>query len=82
MFGKLKPQNQRDIFKPMLRDFIDPRHELVVLAGQVDLEWIEHELSGKYSHTGQPSKPVRLFVGEKKIRVCLAVITGRNKKIT
>ena len=63
MLGKLKPQNQRDIFKPMLRDFIDPRHELVVLSGQVDWKWIENELSGKYSHTGQPSKPVRLMVG-------------------
>lgn len=63
MLGKLASQNQRDIFKPLLSDFVNPRHELIVLSQQTDWQCIEKELSGYYSHTGTPSKPIRLMVG-------------------
>jgi IS5 family transposase len=32
MLGKLPQTNQRSLFRPMLKDFIDPGHELVLLA--------------------------------------------------
>ncbi len=32
MIGKLPEKGQRDLFRPMLKDFIDMSHELVLLA--------------------------------------------------
>jgi IS5 family transposase len=36
MLGKLPEITQRNLFRPMLKDFIDPRHELVLLADAID----------------------------------------------
>jgi len=62
MMGKSKAQTQRDLFRPLLSDFIDMRHELVLLAKKIDWKYFEREFSACYSHTGQPSMPVRLMV--------------------
>jgi len=32
MLGKLPEKGQRDLFRPMLKGFIDMRHELILLA--------------------------------------------------
>lgn len=32
MTGKNADQNQRDLFRPLLKDFIDLGHELVILS--------------------------------------------------
>lgn len=63
MLGKKIVQNQRDLFKPLLVDFIDMSHELVLLADQIDWDYFEKELAQYYSHTGKPSMPIRLMVG-------------------
>lgn len=63
MIGKTPNQNQRDLFKPLLRDFIDIDHELVLLADKIDWKYFEDEFSEYYSHKGQPSMPIRLMVG-------------------
>jgi len=63
MIGKLKPKNQRDLFKPLLCDFIDMSHELVLLANEIDWNYFEQEFSVYYSHKGKPSMPIRLMVG-------------------
>ncbi len=63
MLGKSKPQNQRDLFRPLLSDFIDREHELVLLANQLDWDYFEREFASFYSHTGQPSMPIRFSVG-------------------
>lgn len=47
----------------MLVDFIDKRHELVLLADKMDWGYFERELSPFYSQLGRPSMPVRLMVG-------------------
>jgi len=63
MIGKSPEQQQRNMFSPLLSDFIDMNHELVLLSQKVDWKHIESSLSGYYSHTGQPSMPIRFMVG-------------------
>ena len=63
MLGKNPSQNQRDMFRPLLKDFIDPKHELVLLAQKIDWHDFESGFSKYYSQTGQPSMPIRISVG-------------------
>ena len=63
MLGKLPDLKQREIFRPMLEDIIDKRHELVLLADSIDWQYFENEFSSLYSPVGQSSVPVRLIVG-------------------
>ena len=63
MIGKLKNENQSDLFKPLLVDFIDMRHELVLLSNKIDWKHLEKELSVYYSNKGQPSMPIRFMSG-------------------
>jgi len=63
MIGKSANQNQRDIFRPQLSDFIDPTHELVLLSNKIDWSHFEDSFAPLYSHKGKPSMPIRLMVG-------------------
>jgi IS5 family transposase len=63
MLGKLPEIMQCDLFRPMLKDFIDPRHELVLLADVIDWQYFEDEFNPYYSENGAPSVPLRLMVG-------------------
>ncbi len=63
MIGKTPSQKQRNLFSPLLSDFIDIKHELVLLGNNIDWKYFEKEFSELYSHTGQPAMPVRLMVG-------------------
>jgi len=63
MLGKSNTQNQRDMFRPLLLDFINLGHELVLLANKMDWGHFERELGPLYSSTGQPGMPVRFSVG-------------------
>jgi IS5 family transposase len=63
MLGKTKPQNQGDLFCPLLTDFIDMRHELVLLAQKIDWGYFESEFAPLYSRVGQPGMPIRFSVG-------------------
>ncbi|MCH7534973.1 MAG: IS5 family transposase, partial [Bacteroidetes bacterium] len=63
MIGKTQDQNQRDIFNPLLKDFIDLKHELVLLADKIDWGYFEKEFSVLYPNVGQPAMPIRLMVG-------------------
>ena len=47
----------------MLVDFIDMKHELVLLAGKIDWQYFEKEFATLYSNVGKKSMPVRLMVG-------------------
>ncbi len=57
------PIPQRDLFRPMLVDFINMNHMLVHLSAKIDWSVFEKEFSGLYSNTGTPSKPIRLMTG-------------------
>lgn len=64
MIGKSPEKGQRDLFRPLLEDFIDMNHELVLLADQIDWSYFEKEFSIYYSSDkGAPSVPIRLMVG-------------------
>lgn len=62
MLGK-PPIKQANLFKPLLTDFIDPAHELVLLANKIDWDYFDKEFSPLYSNTGRPGMPIRLMVG-------------------
>lgn len=63
MLGKKIAQNQRDLFKPLLSDFIDMNHELILLTNKIDWNYFEQDFAQYYSTTGAPSMPLRLMVG-------------------
>jgi len=63
MRGKSNTDQQGDLFRPMLLDFIDLKHELALLSDKIDWKYFEEEFDGYYSHIGRPSMPVRLMVG-------------------
>ncbi len=63
MIGKSPNQQQRELFRPLLSDFIDMRHELVLLSNHIDWKYFEKEFASLYSNTGQPALPTRLMVG-------------------
>lgn len=62
MVGK-NPVKQRELFRPMLVDFVDMKHELVLLADKIDWSYFENEFSVLFSKTGNPSHPIRFMVG-------------------
>jgi IS5 family transposase len=46
----------------MLVDFIDYKHELVLLSEKIDWNYFEQEFSSLYSKLGNPSHPILLMV--------------------
>lgn len=63
MEGKSANPNQENFLYPNLLDQLNPKHPLLQLAKQIPWEYFEKEFSSLYSHTGRPSKPIRLMVG-------------------
>jgi IS5 family transposase len=59
-----RPEEQDDLLRPRLVDMIDPRHELVKLAGLIDWEVFEREWAEFFpSGKGRPATPPRLVAG-------------------
>ena len=56
-------QAQANLFKPLLCDFINKKHELVILAKKIEWSKIEAELAVFYAAFGAPAKPIRLMSG-------------------
>lgn len=63
MIGKSPDQKQKHLFLPTLTEFINPTHELYLLAEKIDWKLFEQEFAPLYSNVGQPAKPIRLMVG-------------------
>ena len=63
MLGKSPNQNQTNLFSPLLKQFINMNHELVLLAEKIDWKYFEQSFEDLYSHTGQPGMPIRFMVG-------------------
>lgn len=63
MLGKSPNQNQMNFFQPLLKEFINMNHEMILLADQINWKYFEYEFSEYYSNTGQPSMPIRFMVG-------------------
>ncbi len=62
MKGELPNPKQGNIFQPNLHQIVNPAHELVLLAQQINWQYFEEEFTPLYSKTGKPSKPVRVMV--------------------
>lgn len=59
-----RPEEQDDLPRPRLVDMLDPRHELVKLAGLIDWQVFEREWAGFFpSHRGRPATEPRLVAG-------------------
>jgi IS5 family transposase len=63
MKGTLHAQDRRELFRLMLRDMTDPKHELMLLADRVDWDYFEKEFDHLYADVGQSGVPIRLMVG-------------------
>lgn len=55
-------QTQKDLFRPLLRDFLDTKQELFLLAEAIDWQYFEQSFSPYYSAVGQPAMPIWLMV--------------------
>lgn len=63
MLGKSPNQNQTNLFKPVLKQIINPQDPLVILSAEINWKKLEDEFAPLYSNTGQPSCPVRQMAG-------------------
>ena len=63
MLGQSPERRQPDLFNPLLEDFIDMKHELVLLAQKIDWDYFQKEFAPLYSHRGQKAMPIRLMIG-------------------
>ena len=63
MLKKLPVQPQLEMFKTVLTSFINPQHELCLLARKIDWENLEKEFAPLYGEVGRPSIPIRTIVG-------------------
>lgn len=58
---KHKTVGSNDLFRARLDQIINLKHELVLLAGKVDWDWIDGEIAPLYSENGRPALPFRLL---------------------
>lgn len=63
MTGTSPDTSQRDIFQPLLTDFIDQNQELVILADRMEWSYFDEAFADYYSDKGRPAMPVRFMVG-------------------
>lgn len=63
MVGKIDKTPQLNIFEIPLKSFINLKHELCILAKEIDWDSIEKEFSVYYTDFGRPSIPIRKIVG-------------------
>jgi IS5 family transposase len=56
-------RNQGDLFRVMLRDVVDPKHPMVILANSINWEVIEKNIEPLFcSNNGRPGLPIRMIV--------------------
>ncbi len=53
MRGKSQDQDQRNLFRPISKEIINPEHELVKLAEKIDWSYFEKTFSDYYSDQGR-----------------------------
>jgi Transposase domain (DUF772) len=60
---KHKTTGSNDLFKARLDQIINLKHELVLLAGKIDWDWIDGEIAPLYSENGRPGIETRFMIG-------------------
>ena len=63
MLGKAPHQQQFDLFKATLKQIINPKHPLVILAQHIPWKRLEDNFDHLYSHTGTPSHHLPKMIG-------------------
>jgi len=63
MLKKLPSQPLLEMYKTVLVSFINPEHELCLLAKKIDWDTLEKEFSSLYAKVGRQSIPIRTIVG-------------------
>jgi len=51
------------MFKTVLTSFINPQHELCLVAKEIDWDCLEKEFAPLYGEVGRPFVPIRTIVG-------------------
>ncbi len=62
MRSKNKLQNQLNFLAPTLKEQLNPKHELYLLAHTIDWDYFDQEFDKFYSDKGRPAHPIRLMV--------------------
>jgi IS5 family transposase len=60
---KHKKTGSNDLFRARLDQIINMKHELVLLAGKIDWDWIDGEIAPLYSENGRPGIETRFMIG-------------------
>src|SRR5271155_3060929 len=60
---KHKTTESNDLFRARLDQIINLKHELVLLAGKIDWDWIDGEIAPLYSENGRPGIETRFMIG-------------------
>jgi IS5 family transposase len=64
MIKKVPSATNRDLFRTLLSDLINPKHEPALPADKIDWSYFENEFKGFYSEKpSRPAMPIRLMVG-------------------
>lgn len=63
MLGKMKPNQQQNLFKTRLTELVNTNHPLVKLALELAWDKMEFEFQNLYSDQGRPSIPIRKIAG-------------------
>ena len=58
-----KKTGSGDLFRARLEQIINKKHELVQLAGKIDWQWIDGEITPLYSDQGRPGVETRFVIG-------------------
>ena len=61
MRAKKKPENQLQFLAPTLKEQLNPKHELYLLAHEIDWGYFEKEFAKLYSDKGRPAHSIRLM---------------------
>jgi len=60
---EIAEKDGRDLFRPMLEDFIDMNHELVLSSNKIEWSYFEKEPVVYYPDKGAPGVSIRMMVG-------------------
>src|SRR5258708_33471863 len=60
---KHKTTGSNDLCRARLDQIINLKHELVLLAGKIDWDWIDGEIAPLYSEHGRPGIATRFLIG-------------------
>src|SRR5271170_643230 len=60
---KHKSTGSNDLFRARLDQMINMKHEVVLVAGKIDWDWIDGEIAARYSEQGRPGIETRFMIG-------------------